>query len=65
MELKEHHIPAQIEKQSWVGTARFSLSGASYLKIESPGAEHLNFEVPDGITCDVEIDVRIVKVYNS
>lgn len=64
MELTEHLIPASSEKQSWVGSTRFDLSGASGLKIESPGVDHLDFQVPDGETYRFELDLRIVKIYD-
>jgi hypothetical protein len=65
MELTEHFIPSQVEKQSWNGSTKFTLTGADTLKIESDGVEHLDLNVPEGETYEVEITLRIVKVYNG
>jgi len=65
MELKEHFIPSQVEKQSWNGNTKFNLTGTSHLKIKSPGVDHLDLQVPQGETYEIEITLRIVKVYNS
>ncbi len=65
MELTEHFVPAQVEKQSWNGSTKFNLTGASFLKIESSGVEHLDLQVPEGETYEIELTLRVVKVYNS
>ena len=65
MELKEHFVPARVEKQSWNGSTNFTLTENSNLKIESTGVEHLNLTVPEGETYTVEITINIVKVYNG
>ncbi len=65
MELKEHFIPAQVEKQSWNGSTDFTLTENFNLKIESTGVEHLNLTVPAGETYQIAMTINIVKVSNG
>ncbi len=62
MLLTEHIIQANAEKISWIGSDYFDLSGPSHLKIESPGVDHLDMEVPEGDTYRFELTVRAVKL---